>query len=133
MLLAHSWKPIAGIAAAIVLVAAAIYGSQALFAPETRPTLLYEQTERMWTQAEKLRSARDAAGWGKFQVRYKERITTARSQIEVSSNSRDRLTQLLLRCYREHLPKIIESPVDGANEAWTAMAKDMDEAKTLAQ
>lgn len=126
--LATSWKPVAGVVAALLLVGAVIYGGVSLFSSSTGP--IYEQTAKMWDLAEKHRRTENETGWEAFNTRYVDRIADMAAKLEEEGSS-DPLAQLLLTCTRDLFPKMLEAPITGASDTWDEMGKKMDEAQSL--
>jgi hypothetical protein len=128
--LASMGKP-AAIAVGVLVLGAAIYfGAPALGLGTSPSREIYDATASMWSKAQSFRKAKSQESWDPFRKRFQMRVL--QYTVELKKNQGDALTDALLTCYEDCLPKILDAPITEANAEWTKMEECMKKADDIA-
>ena len=133
--LGSKWKHLAAVVA-LLGVAAVLYGG--LPFGGGRGHAVYEETQGLWQRALALRDSEappsvSEADWGRFRDEVKPRADQLKTELAEEASAKDRMLQLMLYCYRDCLPPILNGGPQEAPEKWEEMAGYMQEAATLAK
>ena len=122
-------KPAAAVLAGLLLLGAVVWGGMQLFSGDGFDG--YEVTSELWREARSLRASNSQTGWQSFVDYRSGRISGAAARLQEEAG--DPLADVLLVCLKDHFPKMMAEPIDGADEVWTKMEEDMKKAESLAQ
>lgn len=127
--LADLAKPAAAIVGALLVLGAVVWGGMKLFSGSGFDG--YQTTAELWREARSLRASNSDTGWQSFIDYRSGRVSGAAAQLQEDAG--DPLADVLLVCLKDHFPKMMAAPIDGADEVWTKMEEDMKKAESLAQ
>jgi len=129
--LGQYWKHLAGVAV-LLGVAAILYGG--LPFNFSRGNAVYEETLVLWQRAQLLHQPETSdAEWQAFKAETRPRVDQLKAELAVEASAKDRLLQLMLYCYRDCLPQILDAGPTSAPDKWKEMDSYMQEAGGLAK
>jgi hypothetical protein len=129
--LSVNWKH-AAVLVVLLGVAAVLYAG--LPFNFSRGPAIYEETLVLWQRAQSLhQSATSDSEWQAFQAETKPRAEQLKTELAEEASAKDRLLQLMLYCYRDCLPSILNGGPQDAPEKWKEMDEYMREAASLAK
>ena len=129
--LASAWKPLAGIVV-VAAVAAAYFFVPFSFSFSTvdKDATIYADTLRIWETARGLKEKSRADEWKTFTIVSLPQSTSISNELQAMPE-KDPMLDLMLKCHRDCLSKILKGAVRDNPEEWSKMEEYMGAAKKL--
>lgn len=129
--LASQWKTLTALAA-VLTVAAALYAFPAFKGDNKSPSAtIYADTRQIWETATRLKQKSRPDEWREFTAAALPQSTALADELQ-SLPARNPMLDLMLKCHRDCLAKILKGTLRDNPEEWSRMDEYMRSARKIA-